>query len=77
MALDKELQDDLGLCLVKTNLGNLLMGVEEASEKGMLFELLDNQLCLMRVLAAMNGMNPNPKAYRHLLPDAEDEESGG
>ena len=67
MALDKELADYLGKCLAESDLGNLVAGCEKASEKGMLYELLRNQLCIMRVLAQMNGMNPNPKAYRDLL----------
>ena len=67
MALDKELQDALGRSLAKTNVGNLISSVDKASEKNMLYELLDNQLIIMQVLAAMNGMNPNPKAYGHLL----------
>lgn len=67
MSLDKELTDELGRRLAKTNLGNLIRGFEEASEKGVLWELLENQFCIMKVLAAMNGMDPNPKAYRDLL----------
>lgn len=67
MALEKELADDLGRCLAQTDLGNLLSGLEKASEKGMLYELLFNQFTIMRVLAAMNGMSSNPKNYRDLL----------
>jgi len=67
MALEKEVADDLGRRLAKTNVGNLIAGLDEASEKSMLLELLENQFCIMRVLAAMNGMDPNPKAYKDLL----------
>ena len=67
MALDKELQDALGRSLAKTNVGNLIAGFDKASEKGMVYELLENQFIIMQVLAAMNGMDPNPKAYKHLL----------
>ena len=67
MALDQELQDDLGYCLARTDLGSLTPGPNNASEKHMVYELLANQLTIMQVLAAMNGMNPNPKAYRHLV----------
>ena len=67
MALEQEVADELGLRLAKTDLGNLIVGFDKASEKGMLWELLENQFCILRVLAAMNGMSPTPKAYRHLL----------
>jgi hypothetical protein len=67
MALEKELKDDLGRRLAKTDVGNLICGFDRASEKGMIWELLENQFVIMQVLAAMNGMDPNPKAYRDLL----------
>jgi len=67
MPLDRELANELGRRLAKTDLGNLVAGFDNASEKGMVWELLENQFCIMQVLAAMNGMNPNPKAYRDLL----------
>jgi hypothetical protein len=67
MALTKELENYLGQRLAKTNLGNLHSGYKDANEKGMLWEILDNQFCIMMVLAEMNGMSSDPKAYRDLL----------
>ena len=67
MALEKEVAEQLGKCLAQTDCGSLWVGPERTSEKEMLYELLGNQFAIMRVLAAMNGMNPNPKAYRDLL----------
>ncbi len=66
MSLDKELADELGRRLVKTDL-DLVGNFDDVSEKRVLRELLKNQCVIMQVLAAMNGMSPNPKAYKDLL----------
>ena len=70
MTLEVELTEDLQRCMAQSDLGCLIAG-ENATEKAILLELLGNQLCIMRVLAAMNGIDPNPKAGRHLLPDPD------
>lgn len=74
MALDKETHDALGRRLATMDLG-LSCGLDDASknipERHMLWELLENQFAIMLVLAAMNGMSPNPKAYRELLDEQE------
>ena len=67
MSLSQETQNELGRRLAKTNLGNLILGFDGACEKGMLWELLENQFAIMQVLAEMNGMSPNPKFYNDLL----------
>ena len=69
MALCQETQDSLGLQLAQTDLGNLCAGPDKASEKGMIYELLQNQLTIMQVLAEMNGMSPHPSHYKNLLPE--------
>jgi hypothetical protein len=67
MALSKEMEQELGLRLCKTDIGSLIHGFQDASEKAMLRELLENQFTIMRVLAEMNGMSSNPKHYKDLL----------
>ena len=67
MTLEKELQEDLGRRLAAADFGSLCRGREQADEKDVVWELLENQFVILRVLAAMNGVDPNPKTHRQLL----------
>jgi hypothetical protein len=64
--LDKEIAEDLQRCMAELHLD--LTNREQLTEEGVLYALMRNDLCIMRVLAAMNEIDHNPQAGLDLLP---------
>jgi hypothetical protein len=67
MALTESTAHALQRAMAQTDLGSLILGLEQADHKAMVFEILRNQLAIMQVLAEMNGLPGNPKAGRDLI----------